>query len=135
MTLRTGAGSFGCGGKQIRGKVLMPHEPAAHLPCHNRLTRHGHFAGPPACRAVATPEAGAVDPDAELPLFRERQIDQFHFEAGSAHMILNYHAIMRFGTGHDTFYRFNPLAASIILFPPVHAKVSSRAYRPRSNTR
>jgi hypothetical protein len=101
----------------------MPHEPPAHLPCHNRLTRHGHFAGPL-----------AVDPDAELPLFRERQIDQFYFEAGSAHVILNYHALMRFGTGHDTLYRFNPLAASIILFHPAHAKVSSRAHRPRSNT-
>ena len=58
--------------------------------------------------------------------------DQLHFQTGAADMILNHHAIMRFGTGHDTFYFFNCLTARILLSHFMHAKVSSRAYRARS---
>jgi hypothetical protein len=79
-------------------------------------------------------EAGSVYPHPKPALRGERQIDEFHFKAGAADVILNDHAIMRFGTGHDPFYLSKPLPASPILSVIVHAKVSSRAYRPRSNT-
>ena len=85
--------------------------------------------------ATGTLRPLAVDPQTELAIVGGRQIDQFHFEAGAADMVLNDHTVMRFGTGHGPLYRFKPLTASIILFTIVHAKVSSRAYRPSSNSR
>jgi hypothetical protein len=106
-----------------RGNVLMLYQPSAHLLGHDRLAGDRHLARPL-----------TVDSHPELAIPRERQIDQFHFKAGAVDVILNDHAIMRFGTGDGSFYRFKPLAVSLILSPIVHAKVSSRAYRPRSNT-
>jgi hypothetical protein len=123
----TPAPSYGLSGDRdnssAKRKVLMLYQPAAHLLGHDRLTRHRHLAHPL-----------AIHPHSELTLPPEGQIDQFHSKAGVALVVLNHHGIMRFGTGQDPLYLFKRLTASLILSTLVHAKVSSRAYRPRSNS-
>jgi len=100
----------------------MLNEPGPYLLRYNRLTRHRYFGCPL-----------SIDPDAKTSTFEKREINQFHFEAVSGKVILNEHAVVRFGTRHSPFYGSNFLSAREISISSVLWKISAHAYRVRYN--
>ena len=82
----------------------MPNEPCPHLLQHYRLTRNWHSLCPL-----------PVDAQPKSSTITEGNIHQFDFQLTSTDLILNDHYIVRFGTSHTPFYRFNGLITKHIL--------------------
>ena len=113
--------SFGDGGYLDR---LMPNQPAAKLPGHNRFTGDRDLLGPT-----------AVDPHSEPARVCKRKVHQFYFKCRTGFMILNDHDIVSFGSRHVPVYRDKLVLASQISKMIVHYKILARAYRARSTSR
>jgi hypothetical protein len=98
--------------------------PPAQLPQDSRFTADRHLTRP-----------FPIDPKPESSPLDKGQIDQFDFELFARLKVANDYAVMRFGSGHDPFYKPKANKARKKSKSPVHAKMHPPVYSISSTSR